>query len=244
MTDQPQQPYDPAPPERTGGREWGDPASGGAPHWEAPPAAARPWNPTGPPTASPGYPPAPATADHAPWQPPAAQAPWADAAGSGQAAGATLGMLPGRAAPAWPPVAPTPPEGAWRPERFEAVPGTGFAVAHLAVQPVASGLAIGALMAGIASILVSMLVLCFGLSGAEEGWGAWVAGAFAVLAGLAGLAGVGLGLAARRQIRQSTRQPTMRFTGHGLAVGGISCGGTGLGLTLLSLALVLVLQFG
>ncbi|HEX8628532.1 MAG TPA: hypothetical protein VF755_10225 [Catenuloplanes sp.] len=149
---------------------------------------------------------------------------------------------PPAAVAGWPPVAPAPREAAWRTERIEAVPGTPFGVAHLALRPVVSGPAIGALIAGIASILVSLLVLCFGLSGSQEDWGGWVAGAFAVLAGLAGLAGVVIGLGAVRQIRRSNHSPTIRFTGRGLAISGVSCGGVGLGITLVSLALALSLQ--
>jgi hypothetical protein len=100
--------------------------------------------------------------------------------------------------------------------------------------------AVGALVAGIASILISLLVTCFGLVGAQPGWGAWVAGAFAVLACVVGAAGVGLGLAALRQIRRSQAGTPVR--GRGLAIAGLSCGGAGLGITLLAFGLVLALQ--
>lgn len=216
------------------------------------PARTGPDDPAGPYQQSGGWPepgsaPPVAAQQPSPWS--AAGADWAaaSAATAVVAPEGALGLVrrstpvaPGTGA--WPAVAPPPREAAWRPERIEAVPGTPFGVAHLALQPVASGLAIGAMLAGIASILVSLLVLCFGLSGAQDGWGGWVAGAFAVLAGLAGLAGVGLGLAGTRQIRRSNRPPTIRFTGRGLAIAGISCGGVGLGITLLSLALVLTVQ--
>ena len=42
-----------------------------------------------------------------------------------------------------------------------------------------SGLAVGSLIAGIGSVLVSVLVLCFGVAGSSDSWGGWVAGAFA-----------------------------------------------------------------
>jgi hypothetical protein len=126
----------------------------------------------------------------------------------------------------------------------EAVPGTEFGVVHLKVRPLSSGLAAGSLIAGIASVLVSFLVLCLGMVGVSEGWGAWVAGAFTVLGGLAGAAAVGLGLAALRQIRRSGRPGLIRFTGRGTAIGGIACGGGGLGIAVLSLLLVLLLQLG
>ena len=140
-------------------------------------------------------------------------------------------------------VPPPPAEGRWRPARFEAVPGTGFAVVHPHIAPVTSGLSVGSLIAGIAAIIVSFLVLCFGLAGTGEAWGPLVAGAFTVLGVLAGAGGIGLGLAARRQIRGSGRPGRIRFTGRGAAVAGIACGATGLGIALLSLVLVVVLHF-
>ena len=146
--------------------------------------------------------------------------------------------------PAFPATVPPPPaEGRWRPGRVEAVPGTGFAVVHPQIAPVTSGLGVGSLIAGIAAILVSFLVLCFGLAGADSTWGPWVAAAFTVLGVLAGAGGIGLGLAARRQIRRSGQPGRIRFTGRGAAVAGIACGATGLGIALLSLVLVLVLYF-
>ncbi|WP_091202650.1 hypothetical protein [Micromonospora narathiwatensis] len=123
------------------------------------------------------------------------------------------------------------------------MPGTPFGVVHLDVPPVTSGLAVGSLVSGIASILVSVLVFCFGLSGPRAG-GAWAAGAFTVLGALAGGAAIVAGLLARRQIRRPAPPPAVRFTGNGLAVTGLSCGGVGLLLSLVGLALALALQFG
>ncbi len=139
-------------------------------------------------------------------------------------------------------VAPTPDEGQWRPGRVDPVPGTDFGVVQLQIAPLTSGLAVGALMAGIAAVLVSLLVLCFGLVGSAEGWGAWVAGAFTVLGGLAGGAGVGLGMAGLRQIRRSGPAGRIQFTGRGIAIAGIACGATGLGISVLSFGLSLLLQ--
>jgi hypothetical protein len=124
------------------------------------------------------------------------------------------------------------------------VPGTPFGVVHLDVPPVTSGLAVGSLVAGIAAIVVSLLVICFGLAGASGGWGAWAAGAFAVLAALLGLAGMVLGGLGRRQISRVAPPPALRFTGRGLAVAGLTCGAVGLGLTVLGLAGALLLQLG
>jgi hypothetical protein len=123
------------------------------------------------------------------------------------------------------------------------VPGTGFGVVHLQIAPVTSGLGVGSMIAGIAALIVSFLVLCFGLAGAGAAWGPWVAGAFTVLGALVGAGAIGLGLAARRQIRRSGQPGRIRFVGRGVAVTGIAAGATGLGIALLSLVLVLVLHF-
>ncbi|BCB81354.1 hypothetical protein GCM10022251_18740 [Phytohabitans flavus] len=140
-----------------------------------------------------------------------------------------------------PAAVPPPPREAWlAPQKVEAIPGTQFAVVHLNVPPTTSGLAIGSLVAGIASILVSLVVVCFGVAGASAGWGAWVAGAFAMIAGLAGAAAVVLGLFALRQIRQAAA--AIRFTGRGVAISGLVCGAVGLGLTLLGLGTSLLIQ--
>jgi hypothetical protein len=141
------------------------------------------------------------------------------------------------------PPPPPPPAGRWQPERVDAVPGTEFGLVQLRVEPITSGLAIGSLMAGIGSILVSLLVLCFGLTGARGGWGGVVAGAFTLLSLLGGAGALALGLVARRQIRTSSG-PTgqVHFTGRGLAVAGIWCGAAGAGISLAALALALILQ--
>ncbi|OKI69111.1 hypothetical protein [Micromonospora sp. CB01531] len=137
---------------------------------------------------------------------------------------------------------PPPPQEAPRPpKRVDPVPGTPFGVVHLDVAPVTSGLAIGSLVAGIASILVSLLVFCFGIAGPNLG-GAWAAGAFTVLGALAGGAAIVTGLLGRRQIRRPAPPPGVRFTGRGLAVAGLSCGGVGLLLSLLGLGVALVVQ--
>jgi hypothetical protein len=137
---------------------------------------------------------------------------------------------------------PPPPNGRWQPERIEVVPGTEFGLVQLRVEPITSGMAIGALVAGIGAILVSLVVFCFGLAGAANGWGALVAGAFTLLSVIAGVGGIIVGLVARRQIRNSGRTGQVRFTGRGIAAGGIWCGAAGAGIALLGLALSLVLQ--
>ncbi|MET8232578.1 hypothetical protein ABZS77_18100 [Micromonospora sp. NPDC005298] len=124
---------------------------------------------------------------------------------------------------------------------MEAVPGTPYGVVYLDVPPVTSGLAVGALVAGIASVLVSLLVICFGVAFANEG-GVWASGAFAVLGVLSGVGAVVAGLLGRRQIRRPSGPPAVRFTGRGLAVAGVSCGGAGALLSLLALGLSLLIS--
>jgi hypothetical protein len=119
---------------------------------------------------------------------------------------------------------PRPPAGQ---VRVDPVPGTEFGVAYLPVPPTSSGLAIGSLVAGIGSVAVALVVGCFGIAGAEAGWGALVSGAFAVLGGLLGLGSVGIGLVSMRQIKAANG----RITGRGIAIAGISCGGAGVVLT-------------
>src|SRR5262249_32910026 len=96
---------------------------------------------------------------------------------------------PGHPQPAPPaayryPAAPRQPAGVTAlavPVAAEAVPGRGSAVAIVGVSPTASGPAAGSLVTGVGSILVSLVVGCFGAVGAQSGWGPLVAGAFAVL---------------------------------------------------------------
>lgn len=145
--------------------------------------------------------------------------------------------------PGPPAVAPPPADGRWEPARIEPVAGTEYGLVQLRVHPISSGLATGSLIAGIASVLVSVLVLCFGVIAAQESWGGWVAGAFTLLAVLAGGGAVTLGLLARRQIRDSGREGRIRFTGRGTALAGVSCGLAGAGIALLCLVLGLVLRF-
>jgi hypothetical protein len=140
------------------------------------------------------------------------------------------------------PVAPPPVSGHWQPERIDAVAGTEFGLVQLKVEPILSGLAIGSLIAGVGSILVSFLVLCFGLAGARAGWGGWVSGAFTLLSVVTGGGGLALGLVSRRQIRLSGKPGRVRFTGSGMAMAGLVCGCAGAGIALACLVLSLVLQ--
>jgi hypothetical protein len=141
------------------------------------------------------------------------------------------------APPGWPapPTPPPPPPGQMpRPVRMDPVPGTPFGVVYLGVSPTVSGLAVGSMVAGIGAILVSLLVYCFGLAGAQPGWGPLVSGAFAILAAVVGGAALTTGVIAMRQIRQAPGE----LSGRGLAITGVACGGTGVGLTVLGFLLV------
>jgi hypothetical protein len=214
----------PAVPPSTPGQMPAAYAAGAVPGWGYP---MMPGHASGPapvpgyPTALPGYPPT------SPGYPPAL--PGYPPAGMGR-------PLVGAGVPA------PPPDGRWQPSRVDPVAGTEFGLMQLQVPPVRSGLATGSMIAGIGSILVSFLVLCFGVAGASGGWGAWVAGAFTVLGVLVGGGAIALGLVAKRQISRSGQSGLIRFTGHGTAVAGIACGAAGAGISVLSLALGLVLQ--
>ncbi|MEU4421241.1 DUF4190 domain-containing protein [Actinoplanes sp. NPDC024001] len=135
-----------------------------------------------------------------------------------------------------------PPTTSWELERVDAVGGTEFGLAQLRVPPITSGLAIGSLVAGIGTILVSFLAGCFGTIGAGEDWGAVVTGAFTLLCVLAGGGAITAGVIALRQIRRSGQTGRVRFTGRGLGIAGIVCGGIGAGIGVLALLLGLLLQ--
>jgi hypothetical protein len=114
------------------------------------------------------------------------------------------------------------------------VPGTPFAVALVGVAPTTSGPAIGSLVVGVGSILVSLVVALFAVVGASDGWGPTVAGAFSVLAVLGAGAGLGLGRVGLGQVRRPSHPGGVR--GKGLAIAGMSCGATGLAFTVLAFA--------
>ncbi|MDP9799128.1 hypothetical protein J2S43_007640 [Catenuloplanes nepalensis] len=138
---------------------------------------------------------------------------------------------------------PPPPREGWgNAERVEPVPETPFAVVHLEVPAVVSGLAIGSLVTGGVALLVSFAVACFGLLGAQSGWGGLVAGAFALLAVIAGVGAVVQGTGALRQVRRPAESSSIRFSGRGLAITGLSLGGGGAAVALLSLLIVVVLS--
>lgn len=182
-----------------------------------------------------------------PWTPPTAPAPVpvpAPAPGTGPGYPPPHPPVPYVAPPAGYPYVPPPPMPPQlppgvprlRPNRIEPVPGTQFGVAIPAIQPTVSGLAVGSMVAGIGSAVVSLLVPCFGLVGAQRGWGALVAGAFAALAFLVGGGATGAAVAARRQLGASGGA----ITGRGLAITGLVCGMVGAGLSVLGLGLAVL----
>jgi hypothetical protein len=217
-----------------------DPGAGAGPsQWARPGAAA---------DEGPSIPPAPSAPANSTWPAgPQGPAPFPGPAGGAPAApqGYAPAAGPGWGVPAgggWGAMPPPPREPVRPPKRVDPVPGTPFGLVYLDVPPVTSGLAVGSLVAGVASILVSLLVACFGIGGRNWG-GAWAAGAFTVLGVLAGVAAIVAGSLGLRQIRRPAPPPAVRFTGRGLALAGVSCGVVGLVLSLLALVVALVLQF-
>ncbi|MFS8477913.1 MAG: hypothetical protein FWJ93_02895 [Micromonosporaceae bacterium] len=130
---------------------------------------------------------------------------------------------------------PPPAGGPWRrPRRIEPVPDTPYGLAYLDVARPTSGPSVGALVTGIAALLVTLLMGCFGLIATTAGTGALVGGAFGVLAALLGSAGIGLGLVGIRQVRRTG------VGGRGMAIAGIACGAAGLVLTVTILVALLL----
>jgi hypothetical protein len=125
-----------------------------------------------------------------------------------------------------------------RPIAIEVVPGTPFGVAVVEVRPTTSGPASASLVAGIASILVALIVGCFAVVGAEQGWGALVAGAFAALSATASVAAIWLCRIALTRVRRSVVWGPTR--GRGLAIAGLVCGLVGLTLSVLVILVALL----
>ncbi len=144
----------------------------------------------------------------------------------------------------YPPRPPRKPTGVGlpRPVAFEPIPGTPFGVAVVEVAPTTSGPATASLVAGVASILIALVVGCFGTLGAGDGWGPTVAGAFAVLATFLGVAGLVLGRAGLRQIRRTAGWGGV--TGRGLAITGVVCATVGLLFTAIAMGAAFALLRG
>jgi hypothetical protein len=141
------------------------------------------------------------------------------------------------------PVTP-PPDATRRPLRIEPVEGTPYGLAIYATPPATSGPAVGSLVAGIAGIVVSLVVSCLGIVGlalATEGEGAGgsavAALTFTVLAVFLGLAGIGLGVVGLRQTRPQQQPAGTQVRGRGMAIAGLVCGSVGVAVALCSLGL-------
>jgi len=117
-------------------------------------------------------------------------------------------------------------------------------LAILAPPTATSGVAVGSLVAGIASLVVSLLGACLGLAGAPGGWGLWVNGAFAILAGWLAVGAGLLGVVGIRQTRPPAAPGQTRPAGRGVAVAGLVCGAVALFLTLSGVAVTILAQYG
>jgi hypothetical protein len=188
------------------------------------------------PGSQPGFPGNPYPPQQTPYPPP--QAPYQPPPPVPYQPPPPVQLVPGQTLPPYRPIVPPAADPARM--RVDPIPGTQFGVAFPALPPMQSGPATGSLVAGIASILVALVVGCFGLGGAEEGWGPAVSGAFVVLGVFLGGGALAMGIFALRVIRRSGGT----IKGRGVAGAGISCGGTGIGLTLLLFLLAVLVTAG
>jgi hypothetical protein len=125
-----------------------------------------------------------------------------------------------------------------RPVAVAPVAGSPFGVALVEVRAAPNGMAVASLVTGIAAMLVSLVVAFFALAGASSGWGAPVAGAFAVLALFAGGSATWLGAVGLGRIRRGVAWGPVR--GRGVAVAGLVCGLVGVALTALFMLVAFV----
>lgn len=151
--------------------------------------------------------------------------------------------MSGYHAPPQPPVARAPREAWDRPTRVEPLPGTPYGLVIYGTPRVVSGPAVASLVAGIAGLVVALVVGCFGLGATADGALAWVAGAFAVLAAFLGGAGLWLGMLALRQARRARFQarPGGEVGGRGLAISGLVCGACALAITVFAMLTAVLL---
>lgn len=127
---------------------------------------------------------------------------------------------------------------------MEPLPGSPYGLAILAPPTATSGVAVGSLVAGIGALLVALLAGCLGLTGASDGWGLWVNGAFAILAGWLAIGGGVLGVVGIRQTRPPAAPGQTRPAGRGVAVAGLVCGAVALFLILCGVAGTIIAQYG
>ncbi|WP_018347757.1 hypothetical protein [Longispora albida] len=111
-------------------------------------------------------------------------------------------------------------------------PGGDFMLGYPSIRPIRSGMAVGSLVAGVASLLAALVACGFGLVGGPE-----VTGAFTLLGCLAGAGGGAVGFLALRQVSRSTGE----LAGRGLALSGLICSGVGFAWAVASLGLAIVL---
>lgn len=134
------------------------------------------------------------------------------------------------------PAAPPPPGRS----HVQAVPGTPFGLMYIGIRPLSSGPAIGSLIAGIGSLIAAGVLGLFGLAAASQGSARSIAPAFAILAFLIAVGALVLGGMGLRQVRRSVG----RTSGRGVAIAGLICGAAGVGMTLLTLLVVVAVDRG
>lgn len=136
------------------------------------------------------------------------------------------------------------PREAWdRPTRIEPLPGTPYGLVIYGMPRTVPGPAVASLVAGIAGLVVALVVGCIGLAAASDAAAAWVAGAFAVLSAFLGGGGLWLGLTALRRTRRTRLMPGPggEVGGRGLAISGLVCGACALGITVLAMPVAVAL---
>lgn len=139
--------------------------------------------------------------------------------------------------------APAPREAWERPTRMEPLPGTPYGLVIYGMPRAVSGPAVASLAAGIAGLVVALVVGCIGLAAVSEAGAAWVAGAFAVLAAFLGGGGLWLGLVVLGRTRRVSAHAgrVAAAGGRGLAIAGLVCGASALIITLLAMLAAVLL---
>lgn len=112
--------------------------------------------------------------------------------------------------------------------------GTPYGILYPLLRPAVSGFGIAAMVAGIAALLVAVVVVCLGTASGR----ALASGAFAVLALVLGGAALVAGVRAARAVRISNGG----VRGRGMAVTGICCGAVAIGVTAFGIVLALLLS--
>lgn len=139
--------------------------------------------------------------------------------------------------------APAPREAWERPTRIEPLPGTPYGLVIYGMPRAVPGPAVASLVAGIAGLVVAVVVGCLGIAAGSDAAAAWVAGAFAVLAAFLGGGAMWLGQTVLRRARRDGQPPGSDAAtgGRGLAIAGLACGASALGLTLFAMLVAVLL---